>query len=302
MQNIVSIGLLVLLAGGLAVNAQSQLNCQFFDDGAYGYTCLVNRQNLTLFTNVTITGVHTNGRNNSQVLFLEIATSSIALIVNQLFITFPNANVMYILNSGLNDIRPNAFMGATNLRSLEIQGNNLTTLNTNAFNNLQNLELLTLRNNNIMRLAGNVFEGLGQLLFLSLDFNPLNNLQGDIFSPLTSLEYFFAENVGLDRVGGRLFEDNRSLRILDLPNNNITAIESNFIDNLRNLTILNLLGNNCTDSFYSITNSSVFDEIRRDLSQCFNNFEPRLQVTRLILEVEGHLTLFNENGTMIVRV
>lgn len=302
MKNIISIGLLVLLACGLAIDAQSALNCQFFDDGAYGYTCLINRQNLTLFNNVTITGVHTNGRNNSQVMFLEIATSSIPLIVNQLFITFPNANVMYILNSGLNDIRPNAFVGATNIRSLELQGNNVTTLNANAFNNLQNLEILTLRDNNIMRLAGNVFAGLGRLVFLSLDFNPLNILQGDIFNPLTSLEYLFAESVGLDRVGGRLFENNRALKILDLPNNNITAIESTFIDNLRNLTILNLLGNRCTDSFYSITDNSVFDEIRRDLSQCFNNFAPGLRTTRLILEVEGHLTLFNENGTVIVRV
>lgn len=302
MKNIISITLLVLLAGGLTVDAQSTLNCQFFDDGAYGYTCLINRQNLSLFNNVTITGAHASGRNNSQVIFLEIATSSIALIVNQLFITFPNARVMYILNSGLNDIRSNDFIGATNMRNIDIQGNNVTTISASAFRNLPNLEILTLRDNNIMRLAGNAFEGLGRLMFLSLDFNPISTLQTDIFDPLTSLEYLFLETVGLDRVSGRLFENNRAMKILDLPNNNITAIESTFIDNLRNLTILNLLGNRCTDSFYSIESNSVFDEIRRDLSQCFNNFAPGLPVTRLTLEIQGHLTLFNENGTVIVRV
>ena len=302
MQNIISIGLLVLLAGVFNVNAQSQLNCQFFDDGAYGYTCLVNRQNVTSFTNVTITGNHTNNRNNSQVMFLEIATSSIALIVNQLFQTFPNALVMYVLNSGLSVIQLDAFMGAGSLRVLEIEGNDLRALNSNSFNHLERLEILTLRNNKIMDLNGNVFQGLGQLNFLSLNNNTLRSLQDDIFSPLTSLEYLFADTIEVDRIGGRLFENNRSLRVLDLPNNNITAIESNFIDNLRNLTILNLIGNHCTDSFYSITNSSILDQIRSDLSQCFTNFAPRLNVTRLILEVEGHLTLFNENGTVIVRV
>lgn len=296
--------LLLLLLAGVCwqIDAQSQLNCQFFDDGAYGYTCLINRQNLTSFTNVTITGSHTNGRNNSQVMFIEIATSSIALIVTQMFQTFPNANVMYVLNSGLSDIRPNAFVGAGNLQNLDFDGNNLTILNGNAFNHLQNLQTLSIRNNNIMQLDGNVFQGLERLSFLALDFNPLRRLAGEIFSPLVNLEYLFAESIAVDRIGGRLFQDNRSLRVLDLPNNNITAIESNFIDDLRNLTILNLQGNLCTNSFYSITNASIFDDIRRDLSECFNNFAPRRDVTRLIMEIEGHLTLFNENGTVIVRV
>lgn len=302
MQNIINIGLLVLLACGIQVQAQSQLNCQFIDDGAYGYTCLINRQTLTLFSNVTISGNHTNGRNNSQVLFLEIATSTIPLIVTQLFSTFPNTRVMYIINSALSEIQPNAFIGAGNLRNLEIEANNLTTINANAFNHLINLETLALRNNSILTINANAFQSLGRLMFLSLDHNSLRQLDDGTFRTLTTLEYIFASHIEVERISGRLFEENRSLRILDLPNNNITAIEANFIDNLRNLTILNLIGNSCIDSFYSITNNSMFDVIRNDLTQCFNNFAPRRNVTRLILEFEGHLTLFNENGTVIVRV
>ncbi|CAO1394032.1 unnamed protein product [Diamesa hyperborea] len=93
--------------------------------------------------------------------------------------------------------------------------------------------------------------------------------------------------------------------VLNLQGNNATAVDPALIDNITNLQILSMPNNICVNRIFFIEQEKLsLGYLRQELKQCFENFrqdKPKT-LTKLILEVEGHLTLYNENGTAILRV
>lgn len=93
--------------------------------------------------------------------------------------------------------------------------------------------------------------------------------------------------------------------MLNLQGNNAIAVDPALIDNITNMQVLSLPDNICVNRIFFIKQENLsLDYLRQELKQCFENFhqdKPKT-LTRIILEIEGHLTLYNENGTVILQV
>ena len=298
----------LFLVGCHTESSPVQLNCTFVDTTivlSYGYTCVLNR--ITLLDddyNVTFSGQHRGGRNNSDVRNIRVTNSNITFIVRDIFNVFPNVYAMQVDNGGLRVIHGSSFVRAEKLRVLNFVDNNLTTITADTFINLPFLEELYFVSNNIFNVSVNAFIGLQNLISLRFERDLITTFLPFTFRSLVNLRNIFLTELNLQRIEGRLFASNRFLRIIDLQDNAINAIQSTFLNNLANIQIINLMGNQCVNQFFSIENNVTVTDVERNLTRCFNNYnnETPLNVTRLILEVEGHLTLFNENGTIIVRI
>lgn len=283
-----------------------QLNCVFTDTTivlSYGYTCVLN---LKTFDNpnynVSFTGQHRGGRNNSDVRNIRITNSKIPFILRDIFTDFPNVHAMQIDNGGLMEIQRTAFARAGNLRVLFFMDNDIKTLTADTFINLPFLEELYFVSNNIFNVSVNAFIGLQSLISLRFQQDSITQFLPFTFRPLVNLRNIFLTELRLQTIDGRLFASNRFLRILDLQDNAINAIQSTFLNNLANIQIINLMGNQCVNYFFSIEGNTTVLDVQRNLTRCFNNFDQPPIITRLTLQIEGHLTLFNENGTQIIRI
>lgn len=254
--------------------------------------------------NVTFSGQHRGGRNNSDVRNVRITNSQVPFIIRDIFTVFPNVYAMQVDNGGLEEIQGSAFARAANLRVLNFVRNNITSLTADTFINLPFLEELNFVSNNIVNISVNAFIGLQNLISLRFQDDSISTFLPFTFRPLNNLRNIYLTGLRLQRIDGRLFASNRFLRILDLQDNSIDAIQSTFLNNLANIQIINLMENNCVNYFFSIEGNLTIPDVQSNLTTCFNNFNNvrPTYVTRLILEVEGHFTLFNENGTAIVRV
>lgn len=272
---------------------------------SYGYTCVLNLKTFDdPFHNVTFSGQHRGGRNNSDVRNVRITNSKVPFIIRDIFTVFPNVYAMQVDNGGLKEIQGSAFALAANLRVLNFLNNNITSLTADTFINLPQLEELYFVSNNILNISVNAFIGLQNLMSLRLQNDTIATFLPFTFRPLVNLRNIFLTELRLQRIDGQLFASNRFLRILDLQDNVIDAIQSTFLNNLANIQIINLMGNQCVNYFFSIEGNQSIPDVQRNLTTCFNNFnnDRPANVTRFILEVEGHLTLLNENGTEIVRI
>lgn len=289
-------------------SAPVELTCVFVDTTivlSYGYTCVLNLKTFNDPSyNVIFTGQHRGGRNNSDVRNVRITNSKVPFIIRDIFTVFPNIYAMQVDNGGLNEIQGSAFERAVNLRVLNFVNNNITSLRADTFINLPFLEELNFVSNNILNISVNAFIGLQNLMSLKFQNDSISTFMPFTFRPLNNLRNIFLTGLSIQRIDGRLFASNRLLRILDLQDNAIDAIQSTFLNNLANIQIINLMENQCVNYFFSIEGNLTIPDVQRNLTTCFNNFnnERPTNVTRLILEVEGHLTLFNENGTAIVRI
>ena len=288
--------------------APVEISCVFVDTTivlSYGYTCVLNAKTFDVPNyEVTFSGQHRGGRNNSDVRNVRITNSKIPFILRDIFTVFPNVYAMQVDNGGLKDIQGSAFARAENLRVLNFVQNNITSLTADTFINLPFLEELYFVSNNISSVSVNSFNGLQRLISLRFQNDSITSFLPFTFRPLVNLRNIFLTELRLQRIEGRLFASNRFLRILDLQDNDINAMQSTFLDNLANIQLINLMGNQCVNYFFSIEGNQTILEVQRNLTRCFNNFDNNtpVNVTRLTLEFEGHLTLFNENGTEIVRL
>lgn len=264
----------VVLCGFSSTAAQIiNLPCRFFmADGLY--TCqltgitIPEHQN----ANVMITGVHLFGNTNNHVRRVSILFSNVPLVITQLFTTFPFLQNLQIM-SGLTRIQSNAFANANHLSHVEIIENPaLRTIHSNAFVGAPNLRTLDLHRNGIQTIHASAFNGLSSLQALWLDFNNIQQLPAQVFAPLTFLQKVILDDNHLTSIDGRLFANNMLMLHIDLQRNNINSVQWNFLDRNPHLNSLNMSGNICVNNNWVIGGGVTKDTIRRDLRRCFNNF------------------------------
>lgn len=297
---------IVILFGLSPVVPQTvNINCNFrfiFDT----YTCdlagivIPDNENV----NIIIGGIHNPGMNNNLVGDVILTSSITPFIITQMFTTFPQLTRVWIGQSELQRIQPNAFANAGNLRDLVITGNYLLhVVPENAFTGATNLRTLDLWDNNIENIHEAAFTGLSFLGWLALDSNQISQLHVNVFRPLTSIANLEISDNRIESIDGRLFETNSQLIDLRIARNGLNAIGRNFLEGLANLWNLVLTGNRCIDRHFLINGITTIETVRQELTTCFNNFEESPgDYRRFALELRGSLVLRHENGSEIIRI
>ena len=97
-------------------------------------------------------------------------------------------NTIYMTNSGIASIDPDAFNGLTNLESIDLDYNQLTTIDPKTFNGLANLIELYLHHNQLTKIAPYTFNSLKSLVSLFINNNRIVSFPSTIFLGLTNLE------------------------------------------------------------------------------------------------------------------
>lgn len=265
-----------------SVKAQNvNVNCNYVFVGTE-YTCELmgllvpdNEQ-----ANFIIGGQHFHGHGNNDVRRIQIIFADIPFIIAQLFVTFPGVSAVYIWRGGLRRIQPQAFINARNVREIGMSNNPIEVINENAFNGLHEVRQLFIENNEIRNLHFSSFQGM------------------------PALERLHCTGNQLEQLDGRLIANNLLLEQMSFDGNQINFIQRSFLDNQPRLTALDLRGNRCVDRRWSLsgTNATTIENIRQDLSSCFDNFDNREESGTFKLQLRGTMRILYANGTEIVRL
>lgn len=152
--------------------------------------------------------------------------------------------------------------------------------------------------NELEYVSESAFLGLPLLRELSLLGGRLTNIPPNTFAPLTNLRYFDASFNQLEIIDSRWFVNNSQIFQLSFNTNLIHSLHTSLVD-MPMLTNLQLLNNNCIDAIFFI-NDLTREQVRTELRPCLDNYPSR--ITRFIIELEGDLSLFDGNGTLVVNL
>lgn len=269
------------------------------------YSCILQEININATEKIIIKGDHLHGKSNMDVKVLIIVYSNTSTISRQMLEVFPNILSYIATSAGIQEIKPFIFNGTSDMKEVQLTHNNLGDIRSNAFYGIKDVEIISLNSNNITSIDENVFEGLLKLKLLFLKFNSIKTLGPNTFNLLNELLLLHLSFNGLSTIHGRWVENKPYLELLNLQGNNATAVDPVLIDNLTNLQILAMPDNICVNRIFFIKQEQLsLNYVRQELKQCFENFlqEKPKNMTKIILEIEGHLTLFNENGTVILQI
>uniref|UniRef100_A0A4W5LL10 TIR domain-containing protein n=1 Tax=Hucho hucho TaxID=62062 RepID=A0A4W5LL10_9TELE len=157
-----------------------------------------------------------------------------------------NLNQLTIDDNLISNIEDFAFLGLTNLVSLDITRNNITQLHANTFFGLQ-LTQLTLRLNNLQIIFAKQFSCLVKLQCLDLTQNLISNIENFAFLGLTNLESLNITSNKITKIHANTFFGLHSLTWLDLRNNplihsieemsftHLTSLRQVFLEQAHNL-------------------------------------------------------------------
>lgn len=238
------------------------------------YTCQLADITVTENSNLFIGGQHLPGRTNNDVEVVNVVNSNIPFIITELFTTFPNLAQYRILAGGLTKINSGDFTNANKLRIFFASNNpKLVVLEEKAFVGASNLQSLELINSPIETLNEGAFSGLSVLVKLSVENALIREIPAEIFASLTQLQFVSLSNNRLESLSGKLFANNPRIRFLQFSNNQIKAIERNFFDNIQDLSSLNVQGNRCANQWFTVDIVRTIKLVKESLSECFNNFD-----------------------------
>lgn len=300
--------LVAILLGSPAVDAQAiTVRCEFEFTQSTFYTCSL--PDVTIPDDpyqeiVFDTSGHVEGLTNDDVVRATVYGGSVPFIITQFFTTFPNIRMMAISPSGLLRIQSKAFVGAYNLEQFASYRNPLTTVESYGFAYAQNLTEIDLYNNAITTIDNNAFEGLESLIYLNIGGNNISTLSPELFSSLSSLTHFSGALNQIASLPGNTFANNRRLRNVDFFNNRIDAIGRSFLDSLDDVITIDLRGNVCSTSFWTLSNDTTIDVVRKELEPCFANFvePPNGDVKTFVMELRGTLIIRDQNGNEVGRL
>lgn len=222
-------------------------------------------------TQFNIIGNHQPNRNNDHVTRVFITNSFHSFVVRQFFYTFQNLQTYsYTLSTSPFRIQANAFLNATNLRTISISGTPLSVLNNHAFQGASNLETLTLAGNQLTTITQFAFAGLPNLLSIDITANQITSISDSALRQNTLLQNFNANLNDLTRIPGNLLLTNGNLLTFQASNNNVTEIGRRFLDPVPYLNVLNLNNNQCVSQQWNNiggTGGPTKDDIRGHLSE-----------------------------------
>ncbi len=136
-----------------------------------------------------------------------------------------------------------------NLKTLILSKNKMTAIKTKdpLFSGLQSLNLLDLSDNDCSQIPSDIFTGLGNLSTLRLQGNRLganaSNLNAQLFASLANLSSLDLANNEIETLPAPLFKGLKSLRNMSLSHNLITEWPPGATEFIANMTYLDLSDN-----------------------------------------------------------
>jgi hypothetical protein len=270
-----------------------------------GYGCLLENVNISVKADdpLNISGRHSAGRGNSDVIIIEIRYSDLITIPAVFFSQFSNVEALQIALSGTFRLEAASFLFAGKLRDLRIAGNNIPKITGSPFIHTPELEYVFLVNNTIEEIEPTAFIGMEKLFHFSLAVNRLKQLSAAHFAPLRNLTKIYLLQNQLEVVGNDWFTENTLLTDIQLAFNRIQAIGPRFLDGLSNIKKLFLQNNLCVDRNFGMEEEISLEDVRLTLSSCFNNFlPPPIVGGNFTFDVHGNMTIFDTNGDAILRI
>lgn len=235
---------ILILAFVIQSNAQATLRvapCSYYVHPVFGYGCEVADLEFLSGDTLQITGSHQQGRNNAQVLFVEILNSTVEVIPQQYFAQFTNLERFYSQSVSISIL--NRLVSCENLKFLYLSGNYLETISDDTFVDCGKLEVLHLQGNLINSIARWAFRNLDQLQVLLLNNNQLETINPDLFTTTPNLSDLGLSDNSLSTLNSRTFTPTPLLETLRLANNYFSVLNVNLLQNLTRLSTLLLNGN-----------------------------------------------------------
>lgn len=267
---------MILLAVFAVINVRAQtvnVVCEF--SFTPFYTCNIRGLQFAdvLTQTFEIIANHVPGLSNSDVFTINIQASQTPFVIPQLLTTFPNAQQLSIISSGLTRIQANAFVSNSALRTVIITGNPLTSLPAHTFFGSLGITSLELQNNQINNIDVDALYGLHQLRSINVANNQLQTLPSEVFAWRGQIRTVDLSNNRIEILPGELFQSSRLITQIDLANNRINALGRQFITNLNDLSSFNILNNVCVSRIWTVGSDERNRIIPEALEPCFVNYE-----------------------------
>ncbi len=176
---------------------------------------------------------------------LSISDSGLSELPGSLFTSTPNLIYLYLSgNPLLREIRSDAFLGLTNLKTMLLQKNNISTLSRDAFRDLRSLDALFLQ------------------------FNPIRRIERELLRPCVSLKILEAVSCQLEYIHEDALEMNEQLLSLNMGNNNLQRIPPGLFRNSLFISVISLQFNEIDlDS----TSANTFENLQQLRSVFLDN-------------------------------
>jgi hypothetical protein len=222
--------------------------------------------------NVVFSGSHATGYTNDDVSAMMVMYGNIPFILPQFFTTFTNLATLEADHVELLRIQTGGFKNAGQLTDIFIRDTLLSTIEPNAFVGASKLTRIVLIDNvELKRVDENIFNGLTVLRTLDLSRNGISSINVNAFRPLTSLVTLILTSNSLTSLDGRLLSNNGRITTLNINNNQINSIGRGLIDGKPSLSIFAALNNVCISRSFMIDGAVTIDSVHAALSVCYAN-------------------------------
>jgi hypothetical protein len=246
------------------VSSQKILWCDAFET-----TCTFDHEDIAEYDQVIVKGNHSWGTIDDDIWQIWFENSRIHFLPSDIFSVFRNVFFLMAPGQELKEIRPETFLDAANLDTIELSNNKIDKLGEDSFKSAYKVSMIFLFNNEIEEIHENAFRGLRDLVALDMSSNKLKVLPIEIFNP------------------------NVLLISVSLESNYLNSISFQSFEPLIQLGFLSLENNVCIDKRYYMIEEFV--TIQKDLVNCGMPFVNEAARTTKTESLRADLEIFNSN-------
>ena len=178
------------------------------------------------------------------VTFLNFDGTNFSTLPQNIFISFPLVNILFVSNTILQRLIINDFKNGLNLKTVFFYKTQIQVIPSQIFRNSPNLEAVTFTTSPITKISNGAFGNLRKLKSLALTTLPLTTLPSNMLMNQAALEELNIENCGVTTLPLDFFKSNLNLTKISLTNNKIETLPDELFDPLEFLNFVNLDGNN----------------------------------------------------------
>lgn len=219
--------------GGIA---GSQIRRIWIEDYCTSGICMgltIAKQDFVIFSTLPI----------KRVTSLTFINSTIAKIPHLLFDSFPDLEILKIINCSTEIFEKPQFEGASYLMALDLGHNKISEIPRNIFLGADNLRTLSLEFNEIKTIHNQSFLALKELHSLSLEGNQLEYVTNTMFAPLRKLEVLNLSRNKISIIPVGIFNRNTQLSQIKVGFNLLKSVDVAVYKTLTKLNSLDYSGN-----------------------------------------------------------
>lgn len=241
--------------------------CKFENNSVYGYTCIVDKAENLLSSDLLDTSDHVaSNKVNENVKMVSFTRSSVKELPASLFTELKNLEILDLADVGLMSWNRGFLKNAKKLKKIWLDNNNIGELADNSFMGAsETLEVVVLKENGLKYISEKAFSSLSHCRNLDIEKNLIELLSQNMLAPLVSLKELNMKENKIKKIEDKSFEKNVALELLNLSDNYIEELTEDIFKNLAKLTIIHLQRNKiATISEKIFENCKNLIEVRLD--------------------------------------